>query len=190
MPVVGSAEGRTALSDASFGIQLDDLPPLRPLGSFLAAQGASLAAAEPMPEARQIARQVAEQFVLSVNRTTAGQVTIQMAPAELGRVDISMQPREHGMALLIAADRPETLELLRRHVDLLAEDLRALGWSDVSFQFGAGGQSPGERDRGEHAATDPASAPDGQPDGALQDQRAAGAEVRALSADGRLDLRY
>ncbi len=186
----GVADGRPALSDASLGIQPDDLPPLRSLGSAQPAQGASLSPAEPMPEARQIARQVAEQFVSSVNRTTSGQVTIQMAPAELGRVDISMQPREQGMALLIAAERPETLELLRRHVDLLAEDLRALGWSDLSFQFGAGGQSPEERARGDHASTDPASAPDGHPDGALQDQRAAGAAMRTLSADGRLDLRF
>ena len=188
-PIIGGGDGRMGLADTGLGLQRDELPLLRLSGPGQAAQGAGLMSVESLPEARQITRQVAEQVAPSVHRTSAGQVTIQMAPAELGRVDISMQPREQGMTLLIAADRPETLDLLRRHVDLLAEDLRAMGWSDLSFQFGAGGRSPEDRGKDERGPSDPASGPVGHPAGASQELRSAGGEIRALSA-GRLDLRY
>ena len=33
-------------------------------------------------------------------------------------------------------DRPETIDLMRRHIDQLAQDFRDLGFSDLSFSFG------------------------------------------------------
>lgn len=45
------------------------------------------------------------------------------------------------MAVQIVAERPETLELLRRHIDILATELRQQGFTDLSFTFGQGGAS-------------------------------------------------
>lgn len=44
------------------------------------------------------------------------------------------------VSVLLAADRPDTLDLLRRNIDLLARDLRELGFESLnfSFQHGAG----------------------------------------------------
>ncbi len=40
------------------------------------------------------------------------------------------------LTLAIHTDRPETIDLMRRHIDQLAQDFRDLGFSDLSFSFG------------------------------------------------------
>ncbi|MEM8632027.1 MAG: flagellar hook-length control protein FliK [Pseudomonadota bacterium] len=60
-----------------------------------------------------------------------------LEPAELGKVRIALSPSDAGVTVSIVAERPETLELLRRHADLMSQDLRAIGFSDVDLDFGA-----------------------------------------------------
>jgi len=40
-----------------------------------------------------------------------------------------------GISVLITAERPETLDLMRRHIDQLAEEFRSLGYEDIGFEF-------------------------------------------------------
>jgi len=40
-----------------------------------------------------------------------------------------------GISVLITAERPETLDLMRRHIDQLAEEFRNLGYEDIGFEF-------------------------------------------------------
>ena len=50
--------------------------------------------------------------------------------------------------MTILAERPETLDLLRRNVQLLGASLGELGYQDISFAF-SGGQPQGDQpDRG------------------------------------------
>lgn len=56
-------------------------------------------------------------------------------PEELGRVRIALSATDAGNTLLIHADRPETLDLMRRHVAQLEQELRNLGFENLSLQF-------------------------------------------------------
>lgn len=72
--------------------------------------------------------------------TTAGTLSnkpaeITLNPEELGRVRLSLKSTDNVMAVVIMVERPETLELLRRHIDLFAADLGKLGYDGMSFEF-------------------------------------------------------
>ena len=56
---------------------------------------------------------------------------------------------DHPETLTLTAERPETLDLMRRHIDQLAQDFRDLGYRNLAFSFaseggqrGTGGQMP------------------------------------------------
>lgn len=72
-----------------------------------------------------------------------GQMEITLVPEELGRVRLTMTPSEAGMAVTIMAERPETLELMRRNIELLARDLSSQGFENLSFSFGGSGADSG-----------------------------------------------
>ena len=54
-------------------------------------------------------------------------VEVKLSPEELGRVRLSMTTAETGMTVLVTAERPETLDLIRRNIDLFAADLERTG---------------------------------------------------------------
>ena len=76
-------------------------------------------------------RQVAEAIVAS----DGGRVDVRLEPEELGRVRFHMQVTDHGIALQVTAERAETLEMMRRHADLLARHLSDAGFPGSSFSF-------------------------------------------------------
>lgn len=73
-----------------------------------------------------------------------GATELQLAPEELGRVRIELRTEGDRVAMLVSAERPETQDLLRRHAEKLATELRAAGFQQVDLGFGSWGQ-PGER---------------------------------------------
>lgn len=93
-----------------------------------------------------------------------GALEIALDPEELGRVRLVFSAAEAGLAVTLQAERGETLEMLRRHVDLLLSDLRARGFDDVQVDFGGsmwGGQREASKERGiarhEDAGVSPAA---------------------------------
>jgi flagellar hook-length control protein FliK len=81
-------------------------------------------------------RHIAHQMAEAVHRNGGDRgVDLLLNPAELGRVRISLSPGEAGMTVQILADRPETLDLIRRHIDLLAQDFQSLGYEATDFAF-------------------------------------------------------
>lgn len=67
----------------------------------------------------------------------AGQsVEVAMRPDELGSVRMVLSLSDTGATVFLNAERPETLDLMRRHADALAEALRQLGHESVDFSFG------------------------------------------------------
>src|SRR5690606_803113 len=107
---------------------------------------------------------------------------------ELGRVKLSLQAIDSTITVTIMAERPETADLMRRHVDILAQEFRALGYQDVSVSVGqrqAGhgtghGPAPDARENG------PAPIADPDPDHSFPQSP----HTRpGLSASGGLDLR-
>ncbi len=94
-----------------------------------------------------VARSVVAQMAESIRTPGDGSVEVRLSPEELGRVRVTMSPGEHGLVVQLVAERPETLDLLRRHIDLLQADLRDAGYSGLEFSFGQEGrQQPQARD--------------------------------------------
>lgn len=129
-----------------------------------------------VPPPSDLAARVAEQMAQIARQLPGGPVEIALNPEELGRVRMQMTTGEAGLTLLVLADRPETLDLLRRHIDILAQEYRALGYASLEFAFGqqgAGGHqgrqaaasTPTSEIRAEPTAPAPAHLPTGSSHG-------------------------
>ena len=59
-----------------------------------------------------------------------------MRPEELGKVRMMLTMNEGSVTVVLTAERAETADLMRRNLDVLSQDFRALGYSDVKFDFG------------------------------------------------------
>ena len=93
-----------------------------------------------------IATQVLQGLALHQDGTTE----ITLAPEELGTVRLRLRPdsRDHErMVVMLSFDRPETLDLFRRHGEQLAEAIRSAGYAGVDIGFEQGGETPGHSDR-------------------------------------------
>ncbi|WP_306154736.1 flagellar hook-length control protein FliK, partial [Roseovarius sp. MMSF_3281] len=90
-----------------------------------------------MPQTAELPRHIAQQMAEALQRAggTERGVDLLLNPAELGRVRINLSPGEAGLTVQIMADRPETLDLMRRHIDLLAQDFQSIGFEASSFAF-------------------------------------------------------
>ncbi len=75
---------------------------------------------------------------------------IALDPPELGRVRMSLSQVDGVLTLSILADRPETLDLMRRHVELLGQEFTRAGLGNTEFSFG----QSSHRERGAEG-TDP-----------------------------------
>lgn len=118
----------------------------------------------PPETARQIASQMASAIAASPE---AGTVDIRLDPEELGSVQMSLKLRDGSLTMAIVADRPETLDLMRRHIDQLSAEFRAMGYSDVTFSFavsqnGYGTEGRQTGDQGHAAPETPETVPGAQ----------------------------
>lgn len=77
---------------------------------------------------------------------TRGIIELNLSPEELGRVRLRLHPSEAGLSVTITTDRPETLDLMRRNIDLLAREFLEIGYLDAQFDFAQEGQGsdPGQ----------------------------------------------
>jgi hypothetical protein len=78
-----------------------------------------------------------QQIAAALGMSHDGRIELRLDPQELGPVRVALEPGDHVMTVHVSADRTETLDLLRRHSDQLARELRDLGYRDVSFDFGS-----------------------------------------------------
>ena len=109
------------------------------------------------PEIPQmLARQLAEGLQSGAGRP----VDLTLNPEELGRVRLSLSPLENGMTVNILAERGETLELMRRHIEQLAQEFRGLGYENVTFSFGQGQEPKANSPEKNADQSDDVSAPD------------------------------
>lgn len=148
--VAAPADGGTGMETAEL-LPLDLLPGNAPPTG--PATPATPHATVAKPDAPGFAAQIADMIV-----SRAGQkIEIALQPEELGRVRMAMTLTDAGATVVIAADRPETLDLMRRHIDALADAIRNLGYDSLTFDF-RGGQSPQDN------TPPPAHAPDDDTD--------------------------
>lgn len=140
------------------------------------AMATPLAAAPP-----PVSRQVADALV-----RMEGDVTeITLAPAELGRLRITLTRDSQGLVVLLTAERPEALDLLRRHGDLLRQELAGQGEGEARLEYSAGGQDGTAGQAGRRANRGPKAGP--VPDAGPMPETAA--TIMRPVLPGRIDMR-
>lgn len=130
----------------------------------------------------ETARAVANQMATVVSaRGQPGTIEVALNPEELGRVSIVLNGREDGLHMTISAERPETLDMMRRHLSVLETEFQNFGFGNLSFDLGtSAGSQHSDSDTGEGAGFS-----DTQPE---QITEAAPAAPK-LGPVGRIDMR-
>ena len=82
-----------------------------------------------------VVRQIFPHAADLMNRQGERSVEIALEPAELGRVRMTVSMTDGGVTLQITAERPETLDLMRRHIEELSQELRRMGYTEVGRSF-------------------------------------------------------
>lgn len=95
----------------------------------------STISARPSPTRSDLPSTISRQLVEAAPQGPGQSVEIKLSPAELGRVRMSMTVEEGQIVVQILAERPETLDLMRRNIDTLNRDFEALGYENAAFSF-------------------------------------------------------
>ena len=95
---------------------------------------------ETSPLRPEVARYVAQQLAGEARQFSDRPVELTLSPEELGRVRMTFTMSETGINVAVLTERGETLDLLRRHIAMLTEEFREIGYKDVSFDFSSQNQ--------------------------------------------------
>ncbi|GAB5448946.1 MAG: flagellar hook-length control protein FliK [Gymnodinialimonas sp.] len=92
------------------------------------------------------AQVIAQQIAAALNNpATNADAPLELAldPPELGRVRMQIAEISGAMTLMIHAERPETADLMRRHLELLTQEFAEAGLGAPSVQINQEGASQG-----------------------------------------------
>lgn len=75
---------------------------------------------------------------------TPGRIELTLTPDNLGKLHFDMRTEAGGLSIVLSAERPDTLDLMRRHLPELMAELKQAGVQTGSFSFSSwnGGQRP------------------------------------------------
>lgn len=76
-----------------------------------------------------------QQLASAASQVIDHPVEVTLSPEELGKVRMTLVTADGTLTLALVADRQQTLDLMRRHIDQLAQDFRALGYQNLNFTF-------------------------------------------------------
>ena len=157
----------------------------REAGLVAVAHSPGVAQPQPPVPGPPMAVHVTQQLAAALADQPDRPVEIALSPEELGRVRMTLHHGEAGLTVAIHAERPETLDLMRRNIDMLVRDFRDLGYSEMSFSFsGQSGQDRPESRPGQPDSLAPAPAV-----GAPAPRIPILAPLRLELGNGGLDLR-
>ena len=130
--------------------------------------------------------QLTAQLTTALTGGTDGETELALSPAELGHVRVKLKPdaaNPDRLVVMITFERPETLDLFRRHAGELSDALRAAGYSGADLGFGQQGSGQPDADRRDRTATRsfddiPRSDPAGPPQPAPRHSGAASLDLR------------
>lgn len=92
----------------------------------------------------QVAQHIARQLAIGITPLPDGAIEIQLSPEELGRVRLVVNTADGNLMLAVQAERPETVDLMRRHIETLIKEFREMGYQNTGFSFeGQSGSDPG-----------------------------------------------
>ena len=108
----------------------------------------------------EVMRHVAQQLAEVARRMPDRPIELALNPEELGRVRLTFTTTDGGIHIAVMAERGETMDLLRRHIETLAQEFRELGYKDVNFEFSQNGQNDAQNGEADaHSNADPDVAP-------------------------------
>ncbi len=88
-----------------------------------------------LPIGQHLAPTICAQVSGAIAHSTTKSFQIQLAPLELGRVRVTMKATDAGVQVIIFAERPETLELMRKFSADFERDLKDLGYDSLDMKF-------------------------------------------------------
>jgi hypothetical protein len=127
---------------------------------------------------------VTAQIMPLVRAAQNGPVEVLLNPAELGHLRFEIVQKGDQVQVILTAERPETLEMLRRNGEQLVQEMRSAGFSGASISYGQWGQ--GAASGGKPTA---GFAPESDDDSAQIQQLAPLRPARALDSSRALNLR-
>lgn len=83
-------------------------------------------------------RLIGQQLAEAVVTHDGDQVDVALNPAELGKVNMRLTTTDIGVMIVIQAERPETEDLMRRHINELMKEFKEMGFTDIGFEFSDG----------------------------------------------------
>jgi flagellar hook-length control protein FliK len=173
-------------SKPATALDTQDLSALPLAQSVVTAGTVAMTPSSSVPDPKAVASQLADALVAA---RPNGAIEIALDPVELGRVRMMLSPDGNAMAVVLSAERPETLDLLRRAIESLANDLRELGYGTLSFRFDQSGNRSDRPAGHEQADRDAAAEPEIKRLRATPSIRTVGFEGHSSGALQRLDIR-
>ena len=107
---------------------INDLPPVE--GNLQSTVPKHVGAA---PQA--VVHSIAHQMGVALKAGQNGVTELVLNPSELGRVEMRLVTNDTGVTVQITVERPETQDLMRRHIDGLLSEFKQMGFRDVGFAF-------------------------------------------------------
>jgi flagellar hook-length control protein FliK len=178
-----ATEKNPVVPDVAATHELDEIATFKDVSPTSSGRDTLAAAQALTASARaETARAVAGQMAAAIHaRPQSGMIEIALNPEELGRVSIVMNGRDDGLHLTIATERPETLDMMRRHISLLEAEFKSLGLGDLSFDLGTSSDTGSDEQNDTHTApSEPEHATQAQPDPSARP---------IIGALGRIDMR-
>ena len=166
--------------DVAQSIDKDSLPLIQTL-SAANERASSPMAITPAPET---AAKAGAQIVAAISsRGMDTTIEVRLDPPELGRVMIDFEGRGADIIrATVSAEAPETLDLMRRNIDLLQRELEKSGLQNIDLQFREGNPQSNANNKEEHFPMAGQSADD-----IAQQMSEMSPRTIALGLDGRLD---
>ncbi len=104
--------------------------------------GASLplaAAASPAPPMQTLPQTLPAELAQIATQRPDGPVELLLNPDDLGRLRFEMTQSPDGLRVILSIERPETLDLVRRHAEQFLTELRQAGFGGATLSFGQWG---------------------------------------------------
>ena len=126
-----------------------------------------------------IANQISTQLPHLLSKADSQKIELRLDPPELGRVTIHLNTHDQQVTAHITADRVETVDLMRRHADILTATLAKAGFSESNLSFQQGGRHENEHNFKQIQNLSVTS----------ESSDASEVQTEPIGTDGRLDIR-
>ena len=123
------------------------------------AQTAALAS--PLPPVPAFSPEFPANLAATVTSADRDRVEVSLDPVELGRLRFDIRHNGDLVQVNLSVERPETMDLMRRHADQLLAELRAAGFAGASLSFSQWGQGQADRNKPDAPPPPETAAPNG-----------------------------